>query len=146
MTDKILIKTPEIEMTATLNKSRTAQAIADALPIKGSGNLWGDEIYFSIPVDLPGEDGRETVDKGDLGYWPSGSAFCIFFGPTPASQGDEIRPASAVNVFGKLDGQPEEFKKFNSGGSVVIEKLKETINVILPERVEKTAAIYYKTT
>ncbi len=124
MADKILIKTPDVEMSATLNKSRTARAIYDALPLSGEGNLWGDEIYFSIPVGLPIEDGREVVDRGDLGYWPSGKAFCIFFGPTPGSAGDEIKPASAVNVFGKIDGSPEEFKKFKAGGTVLIEKFK----------------------
>jgi hypothetical protein len=81
------------------------------LPIKGRANLWGDEIYFSIPLKLKLEAGQEVVSIGDLGYWPDGSAFCIFFGPTPVSQGDAIRPASPVTVFGKVIGDATVFKK-----------------------------------
>ncbi|MFC1920577.1 cyclophilin-like fold protein [Chloroflexota bacterium] len=111
-----------VEMTAELNDTRTAQAIWDVLPITGKANLWGDEIYFSIPVNIEPEEGKETVNVGDLGYWPTGSAFCIFFGPTPMSRGDEVRPASAVNVFGKVNGDAAVFKQVASGTEVTIEK------------------------
>ena len=86
-----------------MTESKTAKAIWDSLPIESTCNTWGDEVYFSIPVSLSlDETAQEIVDMGDLGYWPSGNALCIFFGPTPASQGDKIRPASAVNIVGKL--------------------------------------------
>jgi hypothetical protein len=98
MVKRIRIKASLTETAAELNDSATARAIWYALPIKGQANLWGDEIYLSIPVSTGLENGQEVVKAGDLGYWPPGSAFCIFFGPTPASRGDEIRPASAVNV------------------------------------------------
>lgn len=107
---------------ATLNESKTAKAIYDALPINARANTWGDEIYFSIPVRLGEEDAQETVDMGDLGYWPPGNAFCIFFGRTPASHGNEIRPASPVNVFGKVEGDAKAFKKVSSGTAIVLEK------------------------
>ena len=64
----------------------------------------------------------ELVEVGDLGYWPSGSAFCIFFGPTPVSRGNEVRPASAVNVIGKVSGDAKDFKKVADGAKVRIEK------------------------
>ena len=86
-------------------------AIYEALPIAGRVNLWGDEIYFAIPVSLKLEAGEEVVSKRDLGYWPDGNAFCIFFGPTTVSQGSEIRPASAVTVFGKVIGDATVFRK-----------------------------------
>jgi hypothetical protein len=79
------------------------------------------EIYFGIPLTAGLEDGREVVELGDLGYWPPGRAFCIFFGPTPASRGDEIRPASAVTVIGKVQGDPTVFKQVRSGSPVRIE-------------------------
>jgi len=123
MAKQIKITAGEVEMTATLNDSATAAAIWDALPITASANTWGDEIYFSIPVKLDQENAQAVVEKGDLGYWPPGHAFCIFFGPTPNSRGDEIRPASPVNVFGSLDGEPTEFKKVRSGTEVVLEKV-----------------------
>ena len=119
---KIAITTEDLKVDASLNDSETAEKIWDALPIEGSVNTWGDEIYFSIPVNVGSENAKEVVSEGDLGYWPPGSAFCIFFGLTPASQGDEIRPASPVNVFGKIIGDSKVFKKVNSGAKIIIEK------------------------
>ncbi len=119
---KITIKTEDLKVDAGLNDSNTAQKIWEALPIEGIVNTWGDEIYFSIPVNIGVENAEEVVSEGDLGYWPPGSAFCIFFGLTPASQGDEIRPASAVNVFGKIIGDPKVFKKVSSGAKIIVEK------------------------
>jgi len=101
---------------------RTAKAIYEALPIKGNANLWGDEVYFSIPVEANPENGKSVVELGDLAYWPPGNAFCIFFGPTPMSRGDEIRPASAVNVFGRITGDPKVFKKVRNGEKVTVER------------------------
>merc|ERR1711964_20706 len=111
---RIRITAQAVVMDSELNDSQTAAQIWDALPITASGSTWGDEIYFSIPVDAELENGKEVVEVGDLGYWPPGTAFCIFFGPTPMSQGDEIRPASAVNVVGKLIGDATAFKKVRS--------------------------------
>jgi hypothetical protein len=62
------------------------------------------------------------VEAGDLGYWPPGRAFCIFFGPTPASEGGEIRPASPVNVVGRVAGDPTVFRKVRAGTRVRIER------------------------
>src|SRR4030043_1798013 len=118
----ITIKVENIKIDAKLNDSKTAQKIWDALPIEGRVNTWGVEIYFSIPVDVGLENAKAVVLEGDLGYWPPGNAFCIFFGLTPASQGDEIRPASPVSVFGKVTGDAKVFKKINSGAKIIIEK------------------------
>ncbi len=108
---------------AELNDSRTADAIWKALPIDARASTWGDEIYFSIPVECAPESPREVVEMGDLGYWPPGSAFCIFFGPTPASRGDEVRPASPVNVVGRLRGDAKVFKAVRAGTKVTIERI-----------------------
>ncbi|MCD6291519.1 MAG: hypothetical protein J7M34_13530, partial [Anaerolineae bacterium] len=107
---RIRITVGDISAEAELNDSATADAIWAALPIQAQVNTWGDEIYFGIPVYLEEDDAQEVVQKGDLGYWPPGHAFCIFFGRTPASVGDEIRPASPVNVFGRVLGDPTAFK------------------------------------
>jgi uncharacterized protein len=125
MNKKIVIKIGQIEAEAELNDTRTSQAIWDALPIERPANLWGDEIYFTIPVKADLENGQETVQKGDLGYWPPGPAFCIFFGQTPMSSRGEIRPASAVTVLGKVTGDPAVFKKVTSGSLVTISKKAE---------------------
>ena len=122
MANRIKITAGSVVQTAELNNSACAQKIWDALPLEASGSTWGDEIYFGIPVECGPENPQETVELGGLGYWLQGSCFCIFFGPTPMSRGDEIRPASAVEVFGKLDGDPKEFKKVGSGEKVVVER------------------------
>ncbi len=122
MNKTIKIKAGDIEVVAELNETRTAQAIWDALPLKGRANTWGDEIYFSIPVRLDEEDAQEVVGMGDLGYWPTGAAFCLFFGPTPMSRGEEIRPASGVNVFGRVIGDARVLKQVASGAEVVVEE------------------------
>ena len=83
MSKNIKIVVGGIEAEANLNDTKTAQLVFNALPITGKANLWGDEIYFSIPVNSPlDETSKEVVETGDLGYWPPGSAFCIFFGTT----------------------------------------------------------------
>jgi hypothetical protein len=124
MEKKIRIIAGRVEAAAELNDTKTAQAIWEALPINGRANLWGDEIYFSIPLRLQLEAGRELVSIGDLGYWPEGNAFCIFFGRTPVSQGDEIRPASPVTVFGKVIGNATVFKKVAAGTKIAISSRK----------------------
>jgi uncharacterized protein len=118
----LLIRVGTLTMEAELNDTATAQQIAAALPIRTGFNTWGDEIYFSIPVDAPLDDSaREVVEMGDLGYWPPGKAFCIFFGQTPMSQAGEIRPASAVNVVGRVRGDATQFKAAMQAQEIVLE-------------------------
>ncbi len=116
----IRITAGNVTMDATLNETATASEIWDALPITARANIWGDEIYFAIPVHRDEENAKATVGLGDLGYWPPGNAFCIFYGPTPMSRGDEIRPASPVNIVGKVVGDAKEFKQVSSGTKVTI--------------------------
>ena len=125
MPQKIVIASDTLRVNAELNDTDTAQAIIAALPIAASANTWGDEIYFGIPVEADLEDGQEVVDMGDLGYWPPGRAFCIFFGRTPASRGDEIRPASAVTVIGKVAGDATVFKQVRGGAAITIELVED---------------------
>lgn len=123
--NKIKISANPVAMEAELNDSKTAQMLWDLLPIEAQASTWGDEIYFSIPLNADAENPQEVVELGDLGYWPPGTAFCIFFGPTPISHVNEIRPASAVNVIGKLTGDAKAFKQVKSGTTVRIEQLFE---------------------
>ena len=119
---KIKITAGDIIATATINDNATADAIWEALPIEANGNTWGDEIYFGIPVKIEAaDDARDVVDMGALAYWPTGSAFCIFFGLTPASRDQEIRAASAVNIFGSIEGDATIFKNVPNGTLIRIE-------------------------
>jgi hypothetical protein len=123
MSKTIKITAGKVQVEAVLNDSPTAKSIADALPIEAQANRWGGEIYFSIPVTAePEPDSREVLEQGELGYWPPGNAFCIFFGATPASQGNEIRAASAVNIVGKMSGDWSGLWEVADGADVVIAK------------------------
>ena len=120
---KIRIIAADVEVTAELNDSATAELIWNALPIEASGSTWGDEIYFRTSIEDQERDSQEVVDMGDVAFWPPGQALCLFFGPTPMSRGDEIRPASAVNVVGKIEGDPTVLKSVPSGSRVLVEQL-----------------------
>ena len=120
MPRNITITAGPVSVDAHLNEGATAGAIWHALPISASGSTWGDEIYFRIPVDAEGQNLNEVVDFGDLAFWPPGNAFCIFFGPTPASRGDEIRAASGVEVVGRVTGDPAQLRQVPSGATVTI--------------------------
>jgi hypothetical protein len=119
---KIKIQISTLSAEAELNDSPTAKKVAEALPITASFNTWGDEIYFTIPVDAElDETAREEVEMGDLGYWPSGNAFCIFFGQTPMSEPGRIVPASAVNIIGRVIGDAARFKDVIQETEVILE-------------------------
>ena len=121
---KIQIEVDDIRLTAQLNETATARIIASALPLEGRANVWGDEIYFDtrLSVDLA-EDAKAEVDVGTLAFWPTGSALCIFFGPTPVSTNEKPRAYSPVNVFGKVEGDATVLKKTTDGAVVKIREL-----------------------
>jgi hypothetical protein len=121
MQERIRIQAGGIEFLAMLNHTATAQAILDALPIVAEANRWGGEIYFSIPVQADLETGaRDVLTAGEIGYWPPGTALCLFFGPTPASEGDEIRAASDVNIVGRIEGKLDKLWSVPDGAEVLI--------------------------
>jgi uncharacterized protein len=124
MSKQIKITAGGIQVDAELYDTPTGQTIADVLPITGRSQRWGDEIYFAIaPAAELEKNSRNVLEAGELAYWPPGKAFCIFFGKTPASQGDEIRAASAVNVVGKMKGDFSSLTGVASGDSVLIEQV-----------------------
>ncbi len=125
MSRTIRISAGGITMLAELNDTQTAQRIWESLPFRGRGSRWGDEIYFGIPLNMSLEEGQEVVEVGDLGYWPPGRAFCIFFGPTPASRGDEARAASPVAVFGRIIGDATLFGQVPDGAEVTVERVEQ---------------------
>ena len=121
---KIIISTENLRMEAILAEGSSADIFWNTLPITGQVNTWGDEIYFNVNLQMPlDDDASDIVESGDIAFWPPGSAFCIFFGRTPASLGDEVRAASAVNVLGKIDGDESEFRSVPSGEEVRLEQL-----------------------
>ena len=138
---EIRIATDKIEMLATLNESDTAERIWDALPIESTVNTWGQEIYFSVPVqcDLSLE-ARDRMEIGEVAYWPTGSAFCIFFGRTPASKGDEPRAASPVNPIGRCEGDIKVFRQIREGHAIRVERIEEPADEETPPEAEAEPA------
>jgi hypothetical protein len=121
---KIVITSGDVSLQAELDDSPTAEKIWENLPIEGQVNTWGDEIYFEIPVSMELESkARAEVDVGELGYWPMGRAFCIFFGPTPVSTDERPRAYSPVNIIGRVEGDATQFKAVNDGDGIKIESV-----------------------
>ena len=120
MPRSITIAAGPVKLEAQLNDTATAEAVWTVLPISATGNRWGDEIYFRIPVETEGENLDEVVEFGDLAFWPPGNAFCIFFGPTPASRRDEIRAASGVEVIGRILGDASLLEQVSGGSTVTL--------------------------
>ena len=120
----ILIEVGDISIKAELNGSKTSNLILDELPLNATVNLWGDEIYFDTGVNAAlAPDSSDLVTSGDLAYWPPGAALCIFYGPTPASIGDEIRAASAVNIIGTVKGDESIFREVENGSTISVSRI-----------------------
>ena len=123
MMRKILITISNLSVSAELNSSISADKIWEALPLSGSVNVWGDEIYFEIPVSLKEvSDAQQEVEVGTLAYWPPGSALWVFFGKTPVSTSDKPKAYSPVNILGLVDGDSKVFKIVEAGDQIVIDK------------------------
>ncbi len=123
MPKRIRITAGRVSAIAELDSSPTAQEIWNALPFEAPASRWGEEVYFEIPLQLEeGAGARQVMQVGELGYWPVGSAFCIFFGPTPASDDDAPRAYSNVNPFGKLEGDASVFAAVRNGARVTVER------------------------
>lgn len=123
MPSQIKITIGDVILAAELFDTPCAKAVLEALPFEMSPNEWGDEFYFSIPVKMPLDETATTMVRvGDIGYWPSGNALAIFFGPTPMSTGTEPVPASDVNLVGKIIGNATILKKAKGAGKIKITK------------------------
>ena len=119
---RIKIETGGVEVNAVLNDCDTADLVWCALPITASGSVWGDQIYFRTNLTADEQDSVAVVEMGAVAFWPPGQAICLFYGLTPMSTGDEIRPASPVNVIGQIEGDPTVLKSAPSGSDVLVEK------------------------
>ena len=120
----ITISIDDVKLDAELNDTSTADAVWSTLPYEVQGSVWGDEVYFRIPeeLDIELENAKDVVEIGDLGYWPVGNAFCIFFGSTPASTDERPRPASPVTVVGKVLGDATRLREVRAGVLVNVNK------------------------
>ena len=102
------------------NDSLTAQQVVKSLPLEGTVCRWGDEIYFSVNINVPSEGKTRDVDVGDVAYWPEGKSLCVFFGPTEASISEKPVPASPVIIIGKTMASPEELREIKAGEKITV--------------------------
>jgi hypothetical protein len=101
---RIFLKTSKHKIPIVLNQSSQAKSLYNILPVSSKASLWGKEIYFDIPsLDYDKDSLTLSVSIGDVAYWPQGSCFCLFFGPTPISKDDQPLPYSEVVILGKVE-------------------------------------------
>ncbi|MEE8133027.1 MAG: cyclophilin-like fold protein [Nitrososphaerales archaeon] len=124
----IIFEFPDINEKASVelddeSAPKTVKAILEKLPIEVMINRWGDELYTEpMAVKVGTENAKSTVNVKDVAYWPQGNALCLFFGPTPISEGNEIKPYSAVNVVGRIVSKENVARKINNSTEVIIRK------------------------
>ena len=113
-----------VEITVELFDAPTAGAIHQALPFSSVARTWGEEVYFDTPVRTePEADARDIVEAGEMAFWLAGSAIAIGFGPTPVSQGDEIRLASPCNIWGRAVEDVRGLLHIRNGASITVEAI-----------------------
>lgn len=117
----ITITIGDCKLHATLRNTATALSIFTALPIQSSAQTWGEEVYFSIPIssDLE-DDAKEVINKGELAFWVEGNCIAIGFGPTPISEGNEIRLAAKTNIWADAKNDVGILRKVKPGDDVHI--------------------------
>jgi uncharacterized protein len=120
---RVRISWPTDELTAELADTPTTAVLKEALPLEGSANIWGKEVYFSVPLPVEAEaDARQVVDPGTVCFWVDGGALALPYGPTPVSRGDECRLVSACNILGTIDGDPQRLQSIKGGDQIRVEQ------------------------
>jgi len=121
---RIRISWPQGKLVATLRDTPTATKLLAALPCESSAQIWGDEVYFSVPVNSTLEkDARQVVDPGTVCFWVEGQSLALPFGPTPVSESDECRLVARVNILGKIEVDAKKLKTVKPGDRMRVEKI-----------------------
>ena len=120
--NRITLNFGSTTIDVTVRNTPTAQAILNALPITSTVQTWGEEVYFSVPVEATLEhDAKDVVEAGEIAFWVEGSCIAIGFGPTPISQGNEIRLAAATNIWADADDDVRQLINVSSQDRVLVD-------------------------
>jgi hypothetical protein len=123
-TRKLKMTIGSVKLEAELFDTPTADAIYEKLPFTSVASTWGDEVYFSTPVQVRKEaDAKDVIEAGELAFWVEGDSIAIGFGPTPVSRGKEIRLAARTNIWGKALGPVTQLRKVKDGDPIRVEKI-----------------------
>jgi hypothetical protein len=110
---RVTVEEAGVDLVVALNESQTATELWAALPIESPAQTWGAEVYFTVPVERGPESPQATVELGAVGYWPPGSAVCLFFGQ---------QPVSPVNPVGMIEGDASVLDTVRDGHGVRLER------------------------
>ena len=120
--NNIIITLGKHIIEAELLDTPTAQAVYNNLPFASKAQTWGDEVYFETPVQAELEsDAKDVVEAGEIAFWCEGGCIAIGFGPTPISQGDEIRLAAKTNIWARALNDVQQLKLVKPGDFIFIE-------------------------
>ena len=126
---KLILRIGPISLIAELLDTPTAKEILKNVPFTSSVNTWGDEVYFDTPISASKEpDAKDIVQAGELAFWVEGSCIAIGFGPTPISQGNEIRLATKSNLWGQSLTDVKLLSKAKDGDPVSVEIYDDSVH------------------
>jgi len=126
---KLILRIGPISLVAELLDTPTAKEILKHVPFTSSVNTWGDEVYFDTPISVSKEtDAKDIVEAGELAFWVEGSCIAIGFGPTPISQGNEIRLAAQTNIWGQSLTEVKLLSKAKDGDPVSVEIYDDSVH------------------
>jgi len=120
---KIRISSGKTNFAVELAETPTARALLEAVPFESKAQTWGEELYFTTPVNAKLEpDAKQIVEPGTVCFWTEGDALALPWGRTPISTDERPKLASRCNVLGRIEGNAADLQKIRSGEKITVSK------------------------